>query len=190
MASTGRRRHRKSWDIPWDAHFLTFSCFGRQGFLRCVRPCRWFLDYLLRAKARAPFALWGYVLMPEHVHLLILPAEGVAISAILYQLKQPVTLRAVAWVRANAPAFLARMEDRQPNGKLTRRFWQRGGGYDRNVRSVRDAHEKLGYLHDNPVRRGLVARAEDYLWSSARAWLIGEDEPIPLDRESFPPLVT
>ena len=185
---TTDRRHRKSWDAAGQSHFLTFSCFRRQPFLARPRSCEWFLDNLLEAKRKVSFDLWGYVVMPDHVHLLLLPTRGSRMAQMLYAVKQPVTLRAVRWVRKNAPSFLGRMEDRQPNGKVTRRFWQRGGGYDRNLRSVHDVHEKLTYLHENPVRRGLVDRAEDYLYSSARAWLLGDDVPIAIDRESFPAL--
>ena len=126
--------------------------------------------------------------MPEHVHLLILPGEGVAISSILYQIKKPVATWAVSWVRLNRPSFLGTMLDRQPNGKSSYRFWQRGGGYDRNLRSVSDVHEKIKYIHDNPVRRGLAARARDWPWSSWRAWEKGVDEPIRIDRQTLPPL--
>lgn len=53
-----------------------------------------------------------------------------------------------------------------PHGRAL--FWQRGGGYDRNVRGEDALREKIGYIHANPVRRGLVERAEDWVWSSAR----------------------
>ncbi|MCA9235524.1 MAG: hypothetical protein KDA44_08625 [Planctomycetales bacterium] len=62
------------------------------------------------------------------------------------------------------------------------------GGYDRNLRSVRDVHEKIRYVHENPVRRGLVATAVDWPWSSARAGATGGDEPLPIDRRSVPRL--
>jgi putative transposase len=138
--------------------------------------------------ARHPFDLWGYVIMPEHAHLLIWPREGVEIRAILQSLKLPVAQRAIRWLKEQAPRFLARLLDVQPDGKRAYRFWQRGGGYDRNMRSTRDTHEKLHYIHKNPVRRKLVARPEDWPWSSARAWATGVDEPLKIDRESFPPL--
>ena len=186
----GTWRHRKSRDVQWDAHFLTFSCFQQQQFFTGQLAGRWFLDNLLLVKEKCPFDLWGYVLMPEHVHLLILPHDGITISSILAKVKEPVTRRAIRWVEKNAPEFLRRMEDRRPGGRITRRFWQRGGGYDRNMRSTRDIHEKLKYIHENPVRRGLVDRPEDYSWSSARAWQSGIDKPIPIDRESFPALMT
>ena len=78
--------------------------------------------------------------------------------------------------------------DRQPDGRESHRFWQRGGGYDRNLRSVADVHEKINYIHGNPVRRGLVGGPEEWLWSSYRSWMDGIDEPIRIDRDSLPPL--
>jgi putative transposase len=186
--SCGVRTHRKSWDIPGDAHYLTFSCFARQAFFRGDKSTVWFLQAVEEARTKHPFDLWAFVVMPEHVHLLVLPHEGVLIRNILARVKHPVTRRVLHWVERNSPAFLAKMADRQPCGKVTHRFWQRGGGYDRNLRSVRDVHEKIKYIHENPVRRELVPRPEDWLWSSARAWATGINEPIRINRETLPPL--
>jgi hypothetical protein len=59
------------------------------------------------------------------------------------------------------------------------RFWQTGGGYDRSLITPEDVREKIEYLHNNPVRRGIVATATDYEWSSAR-WYAGlPDAKIP-----------
>lgn len=119
--------------------------------------------------------------MPEHVHVVVLPHKNVRISRILVAMKAPVAKRAVLWVRANAIDFLKCMEDRQPNGECHYRFWQRGGGYDRNLRTTEDIREKIRYIHANPVRRGLVSVPEDWYWSSYRAWETGGDTPIPID---------
>ena len=135
------------------------------------------------------YDLWAYVIMPEHAHVVLLPREQVRISSILTTIKQSSSKRALHWVRQNAPAFLAQMADVQPNGTRHYRFWQRGGGYDRNLRTVQDVHEKIGYVHANPVRRGLVSEPDEWQWSSCRAWTTGENRPIALDRESLPPLV-
>ena len=70
---------------------------------------------------------------------------------------------------------------RRGDRELTYRFWQRGGGYDRNLRSAKDVYEKIAYNHDNPVRRGLVARSEDWPSSSAREWITREPGPVPID---------
>ena len=182
------RKRCKRWDVPGEAHYLTFSCFERRAFLSKDRSRQWFLSALACARSRNPFDLWAYVIMPEHVHLLILPHDAITISSILTSIKQPVTRRALAWMRENQPSFLRVMADAQPNGKVSHRFWQRGGGYDRNLWTTKETHEKLCYIHENPVRRGLVSRAEDWQWSSYRAWEEGIDEPIAIDRESLPPL--
>ena len=68
---------------------------------------------------------------------------------------------AILWLKRHAPEFLNTVEDVQPNGKRYHRFWQREGGYDRTLRSARDIHEKIRYVHENPVRRGLVERPAD-----------------------------
>jgi putative transposase len=184
------RKRCKRWDILWSAHFLTFSCFKRQPFLAKDRPIGWFLDSIRRARHEHPFDLWGFVIMPEHAHLLIWPHEGVKISPLLKSLKQPVSQKAVHWVEQHTPHLLPKMLDLQPNGRQTHRFWQRGGGHDRNMRTTSEIHEKLHYIHNNPVKRELVKAPEDWPWSSARAWLTGEDEPLRIDRDSFPLLVT
>jgi putative transposase len=183
-----KRVHRKSWDVDWQAHSLTFSCYGRQPFFSGHHAPNWFLETLGEARDAGLFDLWAYVIMPEHVHLVLLPAEGVPVRQILFRLKRPLTQRVLAWVRGTRPVFLERMADRQPDGTVTHRFWQRGGGYDRNLRSVKDINEKINYIHDNPVRRGLVAQSKDWLWSSARAWIEGGDKPLRVDWASLPTL--
>ena len=128
--------------------------------------------------------------MPEHAHLLIWPTKlEYDISAILNSLKQSVAKRALVYVRREAPSFLARLEDRQPNGDLHYRFWQRGGGYDRNIVEPKTAYQQIDYMHLNPVRRGLCEKPEDWYWSSAADYAGVRVGPLRLDRESLPELV-
>jgi putative transposase len=137
-------------------------------------------------RTQGKYDLWAYTIMPEHVHVVLLPHAGARIAEILTTLKQSVSKRALLWLRENAPHFLKRLEDVQPNGRRAFRFWQRGGGYDRNLRTVEDVYEKIEYIHNNPVRRGLVTAAADWTYSSACAWETGEDRPIAIDRASLP----
>jgi putative transposase len=180
------RKQCKRHDIPGHAHYLTFSCFRRQPFLARERARRWLLDAIRAAKGKHPFDLWAFVIMPEHAHLLIFPREPATISDILKSIKQPVSQRALRWVQANAPAFLPNMADVQPNGRVSYRFWQRGGGYDRNIWSLPEVLEKVRYTHENPLRRGLVERPQQWPWSSWRAWECGGEEPLPIDKHSLP----
>ena len=55
---------------------------------------------------------------------------------------------------------------RQP----ARHFWQAGPGYDANLYELESMYKAIDYIHNNPVRRGLVAHAADWPWSSARDW--------------------
>ena len=164
------RVHRKRcrrFNEAGHAHALTFSCFQRQAFLSRDRTRRWVLEAIESAREAHRFHVWAYVLMPEHVHFLIWPQIAeYDIGAILSSLKQPVAKKAVNHVRTYAPAFLDRMADLQPGGRTVYRFWQRGGGYDRNLREPRYIWETIDYFHLNPVRRGLCQRPEEWIWSS------------------------
>lgn len=182
------RKTRKTFDSPGDSHFLTFSTFKRLPLLTKERSCQWVVDAINLSRERNPFDLWAWVIMPEHVHLVLYPLDGTTIASILKTLKQSVSLRAINWLEENAADYLPNIEVVQPNGKRSYRFWQRGGGYDRNLRSVRDIHEKIEYVHQNPVTRGLVSRQTDYRWSSAKSWKTGDDSLLIIDRDSVPTL--
>jgi putative transposase len=124
--------------------------------------------------------------MPEHVHLLICPLDReYSVSRILESIKLPVTRRAVAFVKKESPEFLRRMLDQQPNGSSSYRFWQRGGGFDRNISQSKTAWDEINYIHANPVRRNLCLRPDAWKWSSA-GYLDGAHSPVVLNRESIP----
>ena len=112
-------RTRRSYDVPGHAHYLTFSCWRGQRFLAAERGCLWLLEAIGAARRVHPFDLWAWVIMPEHVHML-LPADGVSISGILKSVKQPVAKRAVEWVRRNSPEWLPQILDAQPPASILR----------------------------------------------------------------------
>ncbi len=181
-----RKRCRRIHE-PGHAHALTFCCFRRQPFLSKDRSRRWTIESIEAARLRHGFHLWAYVLMPEHVHLLIWPpGESCDLGAILTSIKQPVARRAVRFVQSHAPEFLPRMADLQPNRKSAFRFWQRGGGFDRNLWSPRYIWETIDYLHANPVRRGLCLRPEEWPWSRTRDYSNLGPNMLSIDRDSLP----
>jgi putative transposase len=125
--------------------------------------------------------------MPEHVHVLLRPRQPVyQMSLIRTALKVPVQRKALAFLRREAPDFLRRLRDEQPGGEVHYRFWQRGGGYDRNVTDPATLRAMIEYIHDNPVRRGLVSQPTDWPWSSARFYAGWADVPLPMD--PLPPM--
>ncbi|MFT5424586.1 MAG: putative transposase [Phycisphaerales bacterium] len=122
--------------------------------------------------------------MPNHVHLLIWPREEV--PPILKSIKLSVSKRAVTWTKANAPEFLPQMLDLQPNGKQSNRFWQRGGGYGRNLWEPEKIWKAIDYIHMNPVKAGLCDGPYDWAWSSAKFFTPERSGPLKIDLETIP----
>jgi putative transposase len=92
----------------------------------------------------------GYVVMPEHVHLLITEPVSIPLAKALMALKISSSKRL-----SYSP------------------FWQ-ARYYDFNVYTGGKQLEKLKYIHRNPVRRGLAEKPEQWEWSSYRHYLTGE----------------
>jgi putative transposase len=185
----GHRKGRKVYNTPYHAHFLTFSCYRRQPLLLDTLPAQWTLECIDLARRETGFALWAYVIMPEHVHLIIAPGDDYDISKILWRIKRTLTYRIVQYAKASQPELLERLACRQGN-KITHRFWQRGGGYDRNLWSPEHIHKMIRYVHENPVRRGLVNQPQDWPWTSCRTWMGDVPEPLPLDLDDVPIMMT
>ena len=192
MGSTNSRSGVKfktcrRYNVAGHAHALTFSCFQRRPFLASERTCLWLAEAIGAASCQHEMFVWAYVFMPEHVHLLVCPQAAVySISKFLASLKLPVTRKAASYVQRCAPESLRQMTDRQPGGAAQRRFWQRGGGFDRNVWSDKAILNEIDYIHANPVRRGLCNRPEDWPWSSAADYLGIRQGPLDLDLQSLP----
>ncbi|MBX9789859.1 MAG: transposase [Pirellulales bacterium] len=166
---------------------MTFSCFQRRAFLSKDRSRRWMIEAIEAARQRHAFDLWACVIMPEHVHLILWPTRpDYSISSILTTLKQSVSKRAMLFVRARVPGFLKQMRDEQPNGRVHHRFWQRGGGYDRNLTEPETIWSEIEYVHANPVRRRLCDSAVAWRWSSALEYSSPGSGLLRIDTSSLP----
>jgi putative transposase len=183
----GPRKNVKHYDLPGDAHYLTFSCYRGLALLSKDRTRFWFIEELTKAREKHHFDLWAWVIMPEHVHLLICPRElTYKMEKILASLKKPVSHRAIQFLTQHAPDFLEKLTVRNRN-RTYRRFWQAGPGHDANLYELTTIYKAIEYIHNNPVRRGLVLHATDWLWSSARDWAGLGCPYIRVDR-TLPPL--
>jgi putative transposase len=140
----------KRYQFTGDLHFITFSCYQRRPYLASPSARFRFEDALERTRAKYQFLVIGYVVMPEHVHLLLSEPSNAPLATALHALKLSV----------------AKLSRQRP-------FWQ-SRYYDFNVFSNHKHVEKLRYLHRNPVRRGLVQQALDWQWSSFRHYVTGE----------------
>ena len=171
--------HRRNFNLQGHAHELTFSCYQRLQFLRAERSCNWLIESLEAARHEKDFAVWAYVIMPEHAHLLIWPQSSeYNISEIRRVIKEPVGRNAIAFLEENSPRWLSRVT-RKRGRKTERLFWQSGGGYDRNIESPHVLQAVIEYIHLNPVRRGLAQAPQDWHWSSAAHYAGGISPLIP-----------
>ena len=136
-------RHRKQvkhFDLPGHAHFLTFSCYRRMQLLSKDRTRLWFLDELGKARVKHEFDLWAWVIMPEHVHLLIYPRQPrYDTSKILASIKKPVGYKAIQFLKEANSDFLQRLTVVNKN-RTYHHFWQVGPGYDENLDEVAAIH--------------------------------------------------
>jgi putative transposase len=147
--------------MPWslkrfqqsrDLHFLTFSCYQRRPNFAGPREREVFEAALERVRQQYDMCVYGFVIMPEHVHMLVNEPERETLAKAMQSLKQSVARR-----------LALRAEDS---------FWMERY-YDFNVWSERKFVEKLRYIHRNPVHRGLVPHPEDWPWSSYRHYQTG-----------------
>jgi len=160
-------------------HFLTFSCYRRLPLLGTPKARNLFVRELARVRREYAFELVGYVVMPEHVHLLMGEPRKGDPSTVLQMLKQRVSrkLRKKRRAAANSPLQLSFAEF---EGKELRQFWQ-ARFYDFNVYSEKKKREKLHYMHTNPVMRNLVEHPRDWLWSSFSGYAKGKEGLITID---------
>ena len=161
-----RLRH---YDHLGSARFVTFSCYHRFRLLRHPAIIRAFLDGLQGLRDRGTKIL-GYVVMPEHVHLILLPPDHMRLGIEIGRLKsltarEMLPLLIQHYGQKTDRLFVTR------NGERRRIFWQ-SRCYDHNCRTPQSTKEKITYCHKNPVKRGLVESPSDCPWSSYR-WYMG-----------------
>ena len=159
-------RNLKRYQNTGQLHFITFSCYQRRPFLRTAGKRDIVLRALEQARRRFGFVVVGYVVMPEHVHLLVSEPENGSLATAMQLVKQ--TSSRISHRRRGSlqQELFAESEINAP-------FWQTRY-YDFNVWTEKKRVEKLKYMHRNLVLRGLCRKPEDWRWSSYRCYAFGE----------------
>ena len=171
------------------------SCYRRLQFfhhdpVKCV-----FIDGMARTRTKLGIRWIAYPVMPEHVHLLVFPqpvgaTEPVPISTVLQELKQYVGRHGKQALRSiwrEAQSLGSPPLDKWALGTAAKPFWKTRA-YDFNVTTEEAFHTRLDYVHKNPITRGLVARAEQWPWSSNRFYEYDDDSVIAMDWDGSWPL--
>jgi putative transposase len=148
--SLGLNRYHQTGDL----HFITFSCARKRNILGSIEARNQFVEILEQTRQKYLFEINGYVVMPNHVHLLVSEPEAAPLSLAIQVLKQRFSR--------------TRTEDY---------VWE-PRYYDFNVFTERKRIEKLRYIHRNPVTRGLVAEPGAWHWSSFQAHATDDPHPV------------
>ena len=167
----GLRRYHESGH----SHFVTFSCYRRQANFSRGEIYDLFPGCLERMRRRFEMRVYGYVVMPEHVHLLLSEPERGTLADAIHYLKLSFSKRVKLLSQVGVLGQDANLGHSDP-------FWQKRY-YDRNVRNWQEFEVKLRYLHRNPVRRGLVKSAADWTWSSFRHYALREIGVVEIESE-------
>jgi putative transposase len=152
--SLGLNRYHRTGDL----HFITFSCTRKRTILGTAESRDQFVDILEQTRKKYLFQVNGYVVMPNHVHLLISEPETTPLSLAIQVLKQ-----------------------RFSRTRIEEHVWE-SRYYDFNIFTERKRIEKLRYIHRNPITRGLVAKPEEWQWSSYQAHATEDPHPVQITR--------
>ena len=142
-------------------HFITFSCWHRHPYFAdpATRPV--FETALKRIRHAFLLRIYGYVVMPDHVHLLLSEPRRETLAVAIKSLKQGVSRRLIC----DELHF------------LQKRY------YDFNVHDQEKFQEKLRYIHRNPVKKELCARPGDWQWSSFRHYATGHEGIVEIESD-------
>lgn len=134
-------------EIEGAARFLTFSCHQQRRIFTLHDRCCAFARALTNYADSGQIELHAWVLMPDHVHMLLTPLEPSVVDS-LSRFKESVARRLIRIDEGLGP------------------IWRPGGGYDRTIVTCGEFREKRDYIHLNPLRAELVARLDEWMWSS------------------------
>ena len=144
------------------SHFITFSCYHRKPKFSGNRLYDLFPACLEAMRRQFQMRIYGYVVMPEHVHLLVSEPEHGTLAEAMHYLKlsfskhvRSLTRAQVSVQKMDANLGHQHQHQHQLCDSQPEPFWQKRY-HDRNVRSVREFGVKLRYLHRSPVTRGLA----------------------------------
>jgi len=141
-------------------------------------------DSLNFYRHKQEFKLLGYVVMPDHVHLIIWPSGTCTVSDIMRDYKKFTSTRLIrqAEVEGVEEWVVAFRSAGRETGRSANKVWQ-DSFWDVNIYTERFLRQKLYYLHRNPVRAGLVDKPEEYVYSSYRNYVYDENWLIEIDQD-------
>jgi putative transposase len=181
-SAAGMPSRLKRYQEDGQLHYVTFTCYHRIQYLNSASARDVFEQTLERVRRWYGLYIFGYVVMPEHVHLLLSEPERSSLAMALKMLKQISSrkLHKMGVHKMGGPRFRPPLAKR--GEQVDQPVWQKRY-YDFNVFSDHKRIEKLRYMHWNPVKRGLVEKPEDWKWSSYCHYLTGMEGVVEIESE-------
>ena len=164
---------------------ITSATHGRLPVFRTNALKKVVCAALDEARRSGGFAIFAYVIMPDHLH--IVTDGALKPSDTLRFLNGISSRRVIGYLKENNyTASLAKLREAPKARGHTHPLWD---GHSQALPLFSESFfmQRVNYIHQNPVRAGLVERAEDYLWSSIRCWKRWprEDEPLLMDLDKI-----
>ncbi len=164
---------RKIYDDELFAHFVTFSCYKNRRFFDLDLTRRVLLGILNSQLSLQKGKCVGFVIMPDHVHVIVWFPEPNQLSYFVKQWKQCSSIKMKKIIQEKMPNYFDKISEEEP-------VWQRKF-YSFHIYSQQKLEEKLNYMHMNPVRAELVEKSIDWKWSSARYYELGKSVGVPIE---------
>jgi putative transposase len=171
--------HTISRDTP--ALYLTSVANGRLPVFRTDEIKRVTCEALSEARQSAGFSLYAYVLMPDHLHAIT--DAILKPSKVLQYINGIISRRVIDHLKEHGHnASLQKLRHETKERQYRYSLWDHHNNLF-SITSEDTLMQKVNYIHQNPVRAGLVESAEDYLWSSVRLWQGNplDSEPVQVD---------
>ena len=167
--------HVTHYDNFGTARFFTFSCYHRDRLLITDIDIEIFLSELEASKKKYGVLILGYVIMPNHVHLVLYKDDNLKFGSIIGEIKRKSAYKIITRWKSQDRTMLNQIM--VPIGRKQKYAFWLPRCYDHNCRTPDSVREKINYCHNNPVKAGLVSEPGDWKWSSFR-WYRGEKNSI------------
>jgi len=200
--------------VSGDIYFITITVVGHTKIFAEDKYCQIIIDNFKFYRKKHNFKLFGFVVMPDHLHLLIFPKvdseeptstplvdagslepakrpfvkvgfSKPTISDIMRDFKKYTAVQIIKQLKVDGREdvlqffhYYAQKHHSNRNRHYQvwlDRFWST------NIYSDKFFHQKLNYLHNNPIRAGLVKKLDDYLWSSYQNYYLNNHSLIKID---------
>ena len=170
--------------VPGNAYFVTTRINHYEPIFKNRNYCRIIINSLSFYKNKFDYRLIAYVIMPDHIHLIIYPPEKTSICSIMRDFKKFTSKQIIKKLKEEKKVSQLRLFASYADSLHQYSVW-RNEFRSLHIYSKKVLRIKVNYIHKNPVKRGLVKYQEDYLYSSYRNYYLGDNSIIDVDFQVF-----